>query len=135
MVSTTEYNLVCLYMPSWPSFFLHSNRQQSLLGENLTLILISLTILILLQTNSNQRLWRRVRKFPAGTPEKSNRGGSPDDQKISNFSACKAQDNQHEIRMRQLGLFLFLLKSILKLLPEEVTTRWYLRKPLRILFT
>ena len=55
-------------------------------------------------TSSNQRLSRTFEDFRRKVArEKSNRGrpfGSPDTkQKFSNFSACKAQGNQHKIRI------------------------------------
>ena len=56
----------------------------------------------ILITSSNQRLWRRVRRFPAEvSPWKKEIKAAKrqsEHQKTSNFSA-QAQGNQHEIRI------------------------------------
>lgn len=52
----------------------------------------------------NQRLWTRVRKFPAEVSSEKKQAiratkRKSGHQKIWNFSACKAQVNQYEIRI------------------------------------
>ena len=56
----------------------------------------------LFKTSSNQILWRHVQRFLAEVSPKKAIGVAKQQsgyQKISNFSACKAQGIQHKIRI------------------------------------
>ena len=61
----------------------------------------AITCLKYVKTSSNQRLWRHVRRFPAEVSLKKAIGAvkRQSGHQISNFPACKAQGNQHKIRI------------------------------------